>query len=117
MDTRNKDSPLVYICSPYSGDIQRNTELARRYSRLAVDRGFISLAPHLLLPQYISEETERELAISINMQILKRCQELWVCGKQVSEGMLHEIAQANELGLKIRNIKEDEIQCMQLPKA
>ena len=117
MDTRNKDSPLVYICSPYSGDIQRNTELARRYSRLAVDRGFIPLAPHLLLPHYISEETERELAISINIQILKRCQELWVCGKRVSEGMLHEITRANELGLKIRNIKEDEIQCMQLPKA
>ena len=26
MDTRNRDSPLVYICSPFSGDRERNTE-------------------------------------------------------------------------------------------
>ena len=30
--------PIVYICSPYSGDIERNTENARRYSRFAVDQ-------------------------------------------------------------------------------
>ena len=41
MKTRNKDSPIVYICSPYSGNIARNTELARRYSRLAVERGCV----------------------------------------------------------------------------
>lgn len=117
MDTRNKDSPMVYICSPYSGDIQRNTELARRYSRYAVNCGYIPLAPHLLLPQFISEKTERELAIRIGIQLLEKCQELWICGKRISEGMLCEIVRANEIGLKIRNIKEDEIECLQLPKA
>ena len=117
MDTRNKDSPMVYICSPYSGDIQRNTELARRYSRLAVERGYIPLAPHLLLPQFISEEAERELAIRIGLHLLEKCQELWICGKRISKGMLSEIARANEIGLKIRNIKEEEIECLQLPKA
>ena len=30
MEIRNKDSPVVYICSPYSGDVERNTEMARR---------------------------------------------------------------------------------------
>ena len=33
--------PLVYICSPYSGDVDRNTEKARRYCRFAVDQGAI----------------------------------------------------------------------------
>ena len=55
--------PLVYICSPYSGDTEGNTEKARRYSRFAADAGTIPIAPHLLLPQFLSEETERELAI------------------------------------------------------
>ena len=55
--------PLVYICSPYSGDTEGNTEKARRYSRFAADAGTIPIAPHLLFPQFLSEETERELAM------------------------------------------------------
>ena len=51
--------PLVYICSPYSGDTEENTEKARRYSRFAADAGTIPIAPHLLFPQFLSEETER----------------------------------------------------------
>ena len=40
-----KYRPLVYICSPYRGDPERNAERARRYSRFAVDQGMIPLAP------------------------------------------------------------------------
>ena len=68
MDTRNRDSPVVYICSRYSGNIERNTDLARQYSRLAVERGCVPLTPHLLLPQFLSEETEREKAISLDLR-------------------------------------------------
>lgn len=28
--------PMVYVCSPYSGDVKRNTANARIYSRFAV---------------------------------------------------------------------------------
>ena len=52
--------PLVYICSKYSGDTANNTEAAKRYSRFAVDSGAIPLAPHLLLPLYMKEDTERD---------------------------------------------------------
>ena len=30
--------PLVYICSPYTGDVERNTFRARAFSRFAVER-------------------------------------------------------------------------------
>lgn len=116
MDIRNKDSPLVYICSPFSGDVEGNTQRARLYSRLAVEHGCIPLAPHLLLPQFISEATERETAICFGLRLLENCQELWICGSSVSAGMRNEIAQAEKLGMTIRNIKEEEIKCMQLPK-
>ena len=44
--------PVVYICSPYStGDIEQNLINARKYSRFAVDKGAIPIAPHLLFPQ------------------------------------------------------------------
>ena len=69
MDTRNRDSPVVYICSRYSGDVERNTELARQYSRLAVElwvcgpdvsegmRREIDCAAEMKIPiRYIKEE-------------------------------------------------------------
>lgn len=45
--------PLVYICSPLSGDVAGNTERAKQFCRFALDKGQIPLAPHLLFPQFI----------------------------------------------------------------
>lgn len=36
--------PIVYICSPYSGDVEKNVEAAQKYSRFAVDTGYIPIA-------------------------------------------------------------------------
>lgn len=102
-----KVMPLVYICSPYSGDTEKNSELARKYSRFAAEQGAVPIAPHLLLPQFLSEETERELAMSMNMAILGKCSELWVFGDTVTAGMAAEIEEAERLKMKIRYYTED----------
>lgn len=47
--------PLVYICSPYSGNVENNIKSARRYSRFAVEMGFIPFTPHLLYPQFLDD--------------------------------------------------------------
>ena len=52
--------PIVYICSPFSGDVETNVANARRYSRYAVDKGYIPIAPHLLFPQFHFAEAETE---------------------------------------------------------
>ena len=109
METRNKDSPVIYVCSPYAGDIQHNTEMARQYSRYAIDQGCIPLTPHLWLPAIVSEETERDLALTIDLRLLDRCDELWVCGDVISGGMKCEIDHAAEAGIPVRKIKEEEI--------
>ena len=44
--------PLVYICSPFAGDIKYNVSRARDYSRFAVCKNVIPIAPHLLFPQF-----------------------------------------------------------------
>ena len=87
MKAQKKYLPLVYICSKYSGDISGNTEAAKRYSRFAVDQGTIPLAPHLLLPLYMKEETERELALFMDMVFLGKVDELWVFGSTASPGI------------------------------
>ena len=98
--------PMVYICSAYSGDVEGNTEKARRYSRFVVDAGKIPIAPHLLLPQFMEEESERELAMFIDIAILSKCRELWVFGKPTA-GMLNEIAYAERKQMTIKYFKED----------
>lgn len=99
--------PIVYICSPYAGDVDGNTEKARRYSRFAVDQGALPIAPHLLLPQYMDETTERELAMQMNMVLLAHCLEIWVFGSFISEGMKAEIARAKQKRMTIRYFTED----------
>ena len=52
--------PIVYICSPYSGDMENNIAAARRYSRFAVEQGYIPIAPHLLFPQFLDDDNPKE---------------------------------------------------------
>lgn len=47
--------PLVYICSPYRGDIDNNLENARMYCSLAASQGCIPFAPHLLFAQFLDD--------------------------------------------------------------
>ena len=109
MKNRDKDPLIVYICSPYSGDVGRNIEKACRYSRFAVDEGCVPVTPHLYMPLFISEELERELAISLDLRLMDVCSELWVCGDVISEGMRREMAYAAGIGITVRHVKEEEI--------
>ena len=99
--------PIVYICSPYAGEVAANVENARRYSRFAVDVGYIPIAPHLLFPQFLSEETERELAIFMDLVLLGKCEQLWVFGGEVSDGMRRGIGKAKQKNMTIRYFTED----------
>ena len=74
--------PLVYICSPYAGDVERNVNMARVYSRFAVRNTCIPIAPHLLYPQFMDDgrPAERELALFMGMVLLTKCEQVWVFG-------------------------------------
>lgn len=99
--------PLVYICSPYAGDVETNAENARKYSKFAVEMMAIPFAPHLLMPQYMDEGTERELALRMGIIFLSKCEQLWVFGERISEGMAYEIRKATNMGKRIRYFTTD----------
>lgn len=105
--------PLVYVCSAYSGDVDGNTEKARRYCRFAVDQGAIPLAAHLLLPQFMSETKERDLALFMDMVLMGKCEQLWVFGENFSPGMTAEIAKAKKRNMMTRYFSED---CVEVQK-
>ena len=94
--------PLVYIASPFSGDVERNTERARGYCRLAVSKGYIPLAPHLHYPQFMNDDKEeRELGLFFGLVLLGKCSEIWVFNK-ISAGVAKEIAKAKKRGMPIK---------------
>ena len=101
--------PIVYICSPYAGDIDTNIDAARRYSRFAVDKGYIPVAPHLLFPQFLddADPDERELGIFFGNAIMSKCSEVWVFGSRISAGMQAEIRRAKWKNYRLRYFTED----------
>ena len=99
-EVKRKDT-VVYVCSPYSGDIEKNVGNTKGYSRFVISRGLIPVNPILNLHGVLSEETDRETAIRIDLKLLERSDELWAFGAP-SAGMKREISAAKKLGLTVR---------------
>lgn len=96
--------PIVYICSPFSGDVETNVANARRYSRFAVDKGYIPIAPPLLFPQFLDDNdpAERELGLFFGNAIMSKCSEVWVFGSYISSGMETEIKRTKWKNYRLR---------------
>ena len=101
--------PIVYICSPFSGDVETNVANARRYSRYAVDKGYIPIAPHLLFPQFLRDDhpMERQLGLVFGLAVLCKCAEVWVFGSRISPGMEAEIKRARWKNIRLRHFTEE----------
>lgn len=101
--------PLVYVCSPYAGDIETNVMNAKRYSRFAMDQGTIPVTPHLLYPQFMDDtnKDEREKAVHFNYVLLGKCKEVWVFGGVITHGMAREISIARKRHMVIRWFTQD----------
>ena len=94
---------LVYICSPYRGNVWENTRATQQYCRDAYEKNCIPVAPHLYLPQFLedADPKERDLALRIGLRLIDYCSEVWVHGDRISDGMRGEIDYASSTGKKI----------------
>lgn len=100
---------LVYIASPYRGDVDHNTSKAKEYCRFAVSQGAIPLAPHIYFTQFLDDNIpeERELGLRMGLEIMEQCEEIWVMGDRISEGMAAEIEAAKRLRMRIQYYTEE----------
>lgn len=100
--------PLVYICSPFAGDTERNAERARGYCRFAVSQNCIPIAPHIIFSQFMEESdpVQRNLGLFFGMVLQGKCKEVWVFGKSITRGMAVEIEKAKQRGILIRYFTE-----------
>ena len=99
---------FVYICSPFraysGGTVEDNTQRANRFCRFASQQEVVPLAPHVIFSQFLDDDIpeERDAGLYLGMQVLKRCEELWVFGDFISSGMQSEIEAATRRGITIR---------------
>ena len=100
--------PIVYLCSPYAGDTESNIKAAQKYSRFAVSKGYIPIAPHLLFPQFMNDAdpAERKLGLFFGNALMSKCSEVWVFGKRISAGMEAEIKRAQWKNYRLRYFNE-----------
>ena len=98
----------VFICSPYKPqgytenerrrNLKQNIKLAKKACRYALKKGCLPYAPHLYFTRFLSYE-ERETGVFLGTLWLAECDEIWVVGNRITEGMEREIDMAKELGI------------------
>jgi len=110
------DRKRVFICSPLRPgkgthkeqqmELFHNMELASLACRYAVQHGCNPMAPHLLIPAFLDDMNpeERQTGIELGMDWLMDCDELWVIGDRISEGMEIEIDTALDAGIPVIRI-------------
>lgn len=112
-----RENKLVYIASPYAGDVEKNVEFAKAACRYAVAEGHTPIAVHLMYPRFLNDEDpeERSKGLRMGLRVLLSCDELWLCGDHLSIGMQEEKEFAEKLGIPIRMIPSHLIEARQEP--
>ena len=98
----------IFICSPLRGDQRQNEINAELYCKEVVKAGHIPFAPHLFFTRFLDDNIleERYIGIAGGMEFLRYCDEVWVYGDSLSEGMKAEIRYAVKSGIKLFNMSK-----------
>ena len=107
----------LYICSPLVGDVETNIEKAKQYARYVLLCGMTPVVPHFYaLCLDDNKPDERAIGMAAGMSLLWFCDEIWVFGEKITEGMRNEINFCISLNIKIRYINEAQIEDTIKPK-
>ncbi len=99
----------VYVCAPLRGDIDENLERVSKFGRYVLYGKKCSP----VIPHYFSlflddrKPEERNLGIGAGMRQLEDCDELWIFGSAITEGMRKEIAFAFLNKIDLRHFDDD----------
>lgn len=94
----------IFICSPFRGDIEENTKAAQFFAKVIIGTGRIPIAPHLYFPQFLDEDNpnERMNGIEMGLELMDVCDEVYVLGFNITEGMRFELNHAREKRIPVR---------------
>ena len=97
---------FAYVCFPESGEGRTGSKRGRSYCRKLYELGFLPVCPHLEFSLYLDDEIPEEHRDRAEMakDLLRRCRVVVVCGKELSDGMVEEIALAKRLGIVVTTL-------------
>ena len=101
----------VYVCAPLGGDVESNLKKVRTYTEYALRCSTAPVVPHfyaLCLNDDIPKE--REIGLAAGLSLLWFCDEMWIFGDTLTEGMRGEIRFCQNLNIHTKTVKEKEIQ-------
>lgn len=99
---------LVFIAHRL-GSVNREEKRleAERWLEWAARQGVVPIAPWITLAKFW-DESRRAECMKLNNEALRRCEEYWMCGKEIGPGMLEQQKLAELHGLSIRRFEARE---------
>lgn len=100
----------VYICAPLGGNVDKNLQKVKDYTRYALMCGATPVVPHFYaLCLNDCNPKEREIGMTAGLSLLWFCDEMWIFGDEETEGMKSEIQFCKSFNIRTRKIKNSEI--------
>lgn len=95
---------IAYIIHPFRDDKENNEKNMKFIAAVAVRSGTVPIATALYFPHFLNEENEAERleGIDCGLTLMECCDEVWLFGFNISEGMKMELDCARELKLPVR---------------
>jgi hypothetical protein len=95
---------IVFISSPYRGDVENNIMQASEICRICALGGVTPYAPHLFFTRFLDDDdpAERSAGIDGGLEVMERCDEVWFFGEVLSAGMRAEANHAESLKKPVR---------------
>lgn len=98
---------VVFVAHPVSGDVPGNLARARRWRRWVIDECRMVPVMDWILhcEQYDDgDPQQRTDGLEQNRSLIRRCQEVWLVGGRISQGMAAEAGYANTSCVPVRDL-------------
>lgn len=94
---------VVYIIHPFRNDMENNSKNMKNIASIAVRAGHVPIATALYFPTFLNEKDEKERmeGIDCGLTLMECCDEAWLFGFEITEGMKLELDYAKELNLPV----------------
>lgn len=98
----------IFVCSPYRGDVEKNTKKAAYAAKIICECGYMPVVPHLYFPRFMDDKDQHERikGIELGIELMKDCDILWLLGPSITSGMEYELEVAKEIRIPVRMFDE-----------
>jgi hypothetical protein len=95
---------VAFMAHPVSGDVRENLKKARAWMRWIEDGNNVVVCANWILECEIWDDADpeqREAGMRRGLAVIERCDEIWLVGPRISEGMRLELEHARKRGLAV----------------